>query len=468
MALVESFSGIRGIYGKDLTGSICIKYAYAYQTFLKEKLRKRNIAIVMGMDTRPSGSAIKSSILSILDCNFIDIGIAPTPAVEFAVRHFKADGGIIITASHNEPYWNGFKFLVKDGSILSQNEMNLVIRNFGSFRDFHKLQERKVLEKNSEAIKKYAEFVFDIVGNESLDEIKASGQKIVFDPNGGAGIIAKRILEQAGVKIIGVNMDFGDFKRAVEPNEDSMIYLKSTIDESGADFAAGFDCDADRVEILMKDSKLLSGNYILALVVHKILSSSKNPRGKFVVVNDATSNVVRDVAEKFGAKIKEVEVGETNVVQEMKRLKAIVGGEGSSGGAIIPPSKCRDGILTLLTILSIIAKKQKPLESIIDELPQYYTLRRKIEFEKPKHNSIKKYIKNYYSNKGFEIRETGDIRGGLKIITGKNSYVWFRASKTEGNVFRIITDSDKKTQAENLMEEAVKVFEGANGSTLVS
>ncbi|MBS3100683.1 hypothetical protein J4204_00955 [Candidatus Woesearchaeota archaeon] len=462
MALVESFSGIRGIYDKDLTDAIAVRYAYSYYSFLKSKTKKSSITIVIGMDTRASGIKLADSIMGILDCNFIDIGIAPTPAVEFAVRHFNADGGIIITASHNEPYWNGFKFLNSDGSILGENDMNIVIGNSKAFRDFHKIQERKILEKNSETVKKYTEFIFSILGRENIGRIKNSKQKIVIDPNGGTAVIAKKILEQAGVEVVGVSMNYGEFNRTVEPTEDSLIYLKNIIDENKADFAAGFDCDADRIEILMGSGQLLSGNYILALVVDEILSNSKNPRNQFVVVNDVTSNAVRDVVQKHGAKLKEVEVGETNVVQEMSKLKAIVGGEGSSGGVIMPPSKCRDGILTLLAILSIIAKKEKKLEDIIEEFPGYCNLKKKMEFDATKHDKIKKYLKDYYSKKGLEIKETGGIKGGLKIITGKSSFVWFRASRTEGNVFRVVSESDDKKEAEKLMEEAVDVFEKAN------
>lgn len=462
MALVASFSGVRGIYGRDLTDTSAVRFAYAYLTFLRKKTAKNNPTIVLGMDTRPSGEKLREYILGILDCNFINIGIMPTPAIEFAVRHFNADGGIIITASHNEPYWNGFKFLGSDGAVLSEKEMNAVISNSKSVKDFHKIQERKIFEKNAETMQKYTEFVLNIVGRENIERIKASKQKIVLDPNGGAGAVAKKILEQLGVNAIGVNMQYGEFNRAVEPTEDSMIYLKNIIDENKADFAAGFDCDADRVEILLNNGGLLSGNNILALVVYEILSREANPKNRIVVVNDATSSVVREVAERFGAKIKEVEVGEINVVEEMDKSKAVVGGEGSSGGAIIPPSRCRDGILTLLMILSLIAKKNKKLEDIMREFPEYFTLRKKMEFNLPKHDSIKKFIKNHYSKKGFEIKETGGIKGGLKIITGRSSFVWFRASKTEGSIFRIISDSGKKQEAEKLMEEAVNVFNKAN------
>lgn len=465
--LVESFSGIRGIYGKDLTDSIAAKYAWAYLSFLRDKSDKKTPAIVIGMDTRTSGIKIMDSIMGILDCNLIDVGIAPTPAIEFAVRHFDADGGIIITASHNEPYWNGFKFLGNDGAALSEKEMNQVIQNFrtGSFKNFHKIQERKIIEKNTEAMHEYSKFIFDIVGRKSIETIKNSGQKVVIDPNGGAGAAAKKILEQAGVNAIGVNMPYGEFKRAIEPTEDSLLYLKNLIDEKNADFAAGFDCDADRVEILMKSGQLLSGHYILTLIADEILSNAKNPQNQVVVVNDATSNVVKDIVQKHGAKIKEVEVGETNVVEEMQKSKAIIGGEGSSGGVIMPPSKCRDGILTLLMVLLTVAKKNEKLENIIEKFPKYYTLRRKMEFDRAKHGKIKAYLKNYYMEKCFKIMENGGVKGSLKIITGKNSFVWFRASKTESNIFRIMSDSNEKEEAEKIIEEAVKVFDKANESS---
>ena len=462
MALVLSFSGIRGIYGKDLTDSLAVKYAYAFCSFLKRKTKKSNVTIVIGIDTRPSGIKLSDSIMGLLDCDFIDVGIAPTPAVEFAVRHFNADGGIIITASHNEPYWNGFKFLGSSGAVLNEKEMGEVINSSKSIKNFHKIQDRKILEKNTETIREYADFILEIVGVENLKRIRESKQRVVIDPNGGTGAIAKKILEQIGVDVVGVNMEYGSFNRTIEPTEDSMVYLKSIIDENKADFAAGFDCDADRVEILLENGRLLSGNYILALVVYDVLSAIKNPKKQFVVVNDATSSIVRDVARKLGANVKEVEVGEINVVEEMHRLKAAVGGEGSSGGAIIPPSKCRDGILNLLTILSVIAKKQKPLDRIIEELPKYYTLKEKMEFEPSKHNSIKNRIKRHYAEKGLMLKEAGGIKGGLKAIISENSFVWFRASKTEGNVFRIISDSNKKDEAEKLMEEAVEVFKRAN------
>jgi len=462
MALMESFSGIRGIYGKDLTEETAIRYTHSFNEFIKKKSKKNNASIVIGMDTRPSGLMLKNSIKEVIDCNFIDVGIATTPAIEFAVRHFNADGGIIITASHNEPYWNGFKFLGNDGAVLSEKEMDEVIKNSRFLKNFHKIQERKITEKNEEAIEEYKNFVLKIIGKKSIENIRKSKQKILIDPNGGSGIIAKSILESVGIEVVALNMEIGQFNRTIEPTEDALIYLKSAIEENNADFAAAFDCDADRVEIMLNNGKLLSGNYILALVVQEALLNADKNKKHTIVINDATSNVVKGIAQKFSAKIKEVEVGETNVVHEMDNLKALVGGEGSSGGSITPPSKCRDGILALLQILSIVANQNKKLDDIIDDLPKYYNLKKKIEFDSKNHDRIKKSLKDYYSKKGLEAKEITGIKGSLKVITGENSFVWFRASKTESGVFRIISDSDDKKEAESLMEEAIGVFGDAS------
>ncbi|MBI2646956.1 hypothetical protein HYW99_00600 [Candidatus Woesearchaeota archaeon] len=462
MALVESFSGIRGIYNKDLTDSIAIKYAWSYYSFLKNKTKKNKVSIVIGTDTRPSGQKLCNAILGILDSDFIDVGMVPTPAIEFAVRHFNADGGIIITASHNEPYWNGFKFLRSDGTTLNENEIKTVISNSKRLINFHKIQEKKILERNEEVINSYCHFIYDTMGRENITKIISSKQKIIIDPNGGTAIIVKNFLDDIGVDTIGINMNYGEFNRIIEPTEDALIYLKNIIDDNKADFAAGFDCDADRIEIMLKNGNLLSGDYILALIVKEVLSNTNEPKNKFVVVNDATSSVVRSVVQQYGAKIIEVEVGEANVIAQMDRVKAIVGGEGSSGGVIVPPSRCRDGILTLLMILALIAKRQKSLEEISQELPKYYTLKRKIEFESKRFKQIKNFIKSYYSDKGFNVIENGGIQGSLKIITNEKSFVWFRASKTEANVFRIMSDSNKKEEAEDLIGEAINVFDKAN------
>jgi phosphomannomutase len=251
-------------------------------------------------------------------------------------------------------------------------------------------------------------------------------------------------------------MEESKFNRLVEPNIESLKYLKDEIKNKNCDFAIGFDCDADRVEILLSDGTLVSGNEILALITEEILIHSKKSE-KTVVVNDATSYLVKEISDKYKAKYIEVEVGEVNVVDKMIECYADIGGEGSNGGVIIPPSKCRDGILTFLVLLKLIIEKNKSLKEIIDELPKYYYLKEKIKI-KEDFVLLREKIKEHYIKEGFDILETGDSTGGLKAIK-ENSWIWFRQSKTEDKVLRIISDSHNKNISEMLLYQAKELLE---------
>ena len=466
MPLIESFSGIRGVYDDGMDEQVAIRYAYSYLSFIKKKYGDK-IKIVIGTDTRPSREILKNALMEAFDCEIIDLGIASTPMTEFAVRHYKADGGIVITASHNEPYWNGFKFLDKDGSVLKASDMGKIIKTYSkiknlSGKDFfnkhlykninpNNIKIKKVIKKYDEINKKYSGYVLGFLSNEEKEKIRNSKLKVIIDPNGGAGIIAKQILERLGVRVMGINMKHGIFNRAVEPNEDSLIYLTNYLRNENYDFAAGFDCDADRVEI-MTGKQLVSGNHLLALIADDILKNSKN---KAVVVNNATSLMVRDIAKKHNARYVETETGETNVVNEMYRLKAAVGGEGSSGGVIIPDSRCRDGILTLLFLIKIIASKGKKIEELVEKLPQYYNIKTKMTIDSKKSSSIIRKIHAHYS-RNYKTKKSKE--GSLKVMLNKNSFVWFRASKTEADLLRVIADSPNRERTEMIIKEALKLI----------
>ena len=193
---------------------------------------------------------------------------------------------------------------------------------------------------------------------------------------------------------------------------------------------------------------------MLALIVDDVLSSKKGT----VVTNDATSGVVKEIVSKHGSELKEVEVGEINVVDEMLKVNSPIGGEGSSSGGIYPPSRCRDGILTLISILKIIQKKDKSLNELIDDLPKYFTLREKISIKLEDYDKIRNKIEEYYKNKNYKIQKTGDITGGLKAYLDDSSWVWFRVSKTEAGVFRIFSDSNDLDKAKQMIKEAKGLF----------
>jgi phosphomannomutase len=480
--LIQSFSGVRGIYGESLTNEVVKKYSVCYYSHLLKKFVKpkksknksksqktkdsaKRPKIVIGIDTRPSSELLKNSIIEILGADIIDVGTAGTPAVEFAVRYFKADGGIIITASHNEPYWNGMKFLRSDGGILKDTDMKKIIELYkknisNSVKNLtesllgHDPKPSHVEVKKEELRLAYEKFAITFI-KKDIPKIKKAGIKIIIDPNGGTGITAESILKKAGVDVIAVNMDYGIFNRKVEPNFESLYPLANLAREEGASLAAGFDCDADRLQIILPNDRIVDGNYLLALITNEMLKEGVK---KVIITNDATSGIVREVSKKHSAELHEVEVGETNVIDAMKKYRAKIGGEGSSGGVIISPSRCRDGIVTLLLVIKIIAKHGADIQKIIDDYPRYYNLVTKIEFDIRDHDQIKSGLEDHYKKLGYKISKTGDLSGGLKIIIDEDSFVWFRASKTEGSMMRIIADSKDYSKTEKLLKDAKSIF----------
>jgi len=459
--LIESFSGIRGIVGKDLTEDTARKYAYVFFNYIKKKL-KRDPLIVIGTDTRPFSDLLKGAMQESLH-DTIDVGIAATPMIELAVREYKADCGIIITASHNEPEWNGFKFLDSDGAVLRKKDIGQVIADFSKIKDTdevdfirqqykgRKFKVKRIYRKNHDIVKRYYSFLLGIIGRKNKRLIKKAKFKVIVDPNGGAGYHAIDILNKIGVNVMPINETPGIFKRLVEPNKESLSYLIKEVKKSKACLAAGFDCDADRVEIVT--DAIVSGQYILALIVDDILKEKKG----VVITNDATSGVVKDIVKKNGCKIMEVEVGEINVVDAMINNLSSVGGEGSSSGVIIPPSRCRDGILSLLYVLKIMAEKKQALSSIISKLPKYYTLRKKVRFKQSNHDAIKRKLMKHYIAKGFKVQQTGGIKGGLKVFMD-DSWVWYRASKTEEGIFRVMADSKSLKKAKRMLSKALSIL----------
>ena len=460
--LAESFSGIRGIYGKELTLDIAKRYAYVFQEFLKKKTKKKSVKIVVGYDTRPSSPDIKKAIIDVLEGEVIDVEYASTPATELAVRIYGADAGIMITASHNEPEYNGFKFLDHNGSILSRKDAEKVIALY------NKIKKRKIkFKKNNKMVVNnyrqlmlsYADYVYHILGDKGVSLIHDANFKVIIDPNGGTGDIASRVLMRFGIEVISLNMEHGKFTRLIEPNESSLSHLKDHIKKNNADLAAGFDCDADRVEILDNNGNMLNGHKILALLVDSVLSNAKKgAKKKTIVTNDATSCLVKDITQKYKYKLKEVEVGEANVIEAMYKLKSPVGGEGSSSGGILPPSRCRDGVLTLVMILRLMAQRKQKLSEILAKYPPYFESRTKIKFNPRKHDSIKRKLIKFYRKKKYKIQKLGGIEAGLKIIVDKKSFIYFRASKTEACQFRIIVDTNEKKKSDELLKEAEKLF----------
>jgi phosphomannomutase / phosphoglucomutase len=476
MALVESFSGVRGIYSLDLDEIIARKYTSAFSCFLKSKNKNnKNISlplIVVGRDTRTSGELLKKAVVDSAECRIIDVGILPTAAIEHAVRHFHADGGIIITASHNEPEYNGFKFLDNDGAVLRPNDMNQLIQavhadklaDYKEKKDVSRIELSDYSYKYDEALNSYKNSIVGLLSDSEKLFLEQNKIKIIIDPNGGTGTIAKIIFDEMGIYAEYVNMKNSVFSRIIEPTKDSLKPLANEVIKHNASFGAGFDCDADRVEFVLKDGSLVSGNHTLAIIVDYILfelaknsaakedSANKAETVSTIVVNDATSYLVKSVVDKHNALWKEVEVGEINVVDAMLSVNSPAGGEGSNGGVIIPPARCRDGILAIIYLLKAMAKSGIQLEGLFSEMPKFYYFKDKVVLRDD--FSIKRSaLKKHYADSGFKIVEISDETGGFKAIKNE-SWVWFRQSKTEDKILRIIADSKNENTAKELIANA--------------
>jgi len=469
--LIESFSGIRGVYGQGITTELVERYVFCYCQLFKNKLK----AVVVAGDTRPSTSALKKAAIAAFgDCGvkkIIDVGVVPVQICEHAILKFKASGGIYITASHNEPEFNGWKFLKEDGAILYAEQADKLISSVHS-KDKVELPAAKemnleVIDKHQGAVQGYIEYVLEKIGRDSLEKIKKAGFRVLADPNGGSAVeILEILFNKLGVKARIINDEIGKFSRLVEPKEESLKPLTLELVSGQFDFACGFDCDADRMEIVLSPNSAfalkmgtanVSGNYVLALACDAILQGTS---GQVVPTNDVTSYLVRDVIKKHKALVFEVEVGEINVVEAMEKNNSIIGGEGSCAGVIVMPVKCRDGIITVALALKLMASRQKQLAEILNDYPEYFSDRTKVACSPEKAIIIREKIENHFQEKGWAIQKTGDETGGLKAHLDENSYVWFRQSKTEPGMFRIYTEcGGSQEKAKKLLEEGIKLFD---------
>ena len=490
--LIETFSGIRGIYGKSLTENLAQTYARAYLRWHQEHGRERP-KLIIGRDTRSHSKALANAFIGIFvdaGCEVLDLTVSSTPATENAVRHFTCDGGIIVTASHSPSQFNGWKMLRSDGAILSVGDAEKVIEYARAEKvqgASFKVQEKgSVSDKSKENPKAYADFLVSVVGEEAVAKIRERNFNILFDCNGGAIIpIAPAVAEELNVKATYIHDALGkldpkieervalmleriprleDLVKKLESGEEGFVeqidVLRESLKDSlgkmreiGADFTIGFDTDADRAEIMPQSGDIVTGQYMVAMLVNEMLSSHSDSSSAGVVTNDATSDMVHEIAKQYGAKITEVEVGEINLVDCMKQGNGFVGGEGSSNGGILLPQTCRDGLLTFSIIVRHLAKTGKTVEQVTASFPGFYTLNYNVWT--PEISGIRSILQNHFSkDSGAVIQLTGDEFGGLKVRYKDGGWIWYRISRTEPGLLRFYAESKDEARAKELLQHA--------------
>jgi len=456
MTLIKSISGIRGTIGGDAEGgftpSEIVKFTSAFATWVqKEAKDKKKTRIVIGRDARISGEFVRNIVIGTLQALGIDVtdlGLATTPTVEMAVVFEKADGGIIITASHNPKNWNALKLLNSKGEFISEVAGKEVLA-IAEGKDIKYSQVNSIgsVKQNSEYVQEHIKSILALPLVD-VKAIKAKKFKVVLDAvNSVGGIVVPQLLEQLGVEeVVPLFCEpTGNFSHEAEPLPENLTELSRTVVKSKAHIGFAVDPDVDRLAIVCEDGEMFGEEYTLVAVADYVLQNKKGN----TVSNLSSTKALRDVTQKAGCEYFASAVGEVNVVEAMKKNNAVIGGEGN-GGIIYPELHYgRDALVGIALFLTHLAKYGKSCSLLRSTYPNYYISKNKIEL-RPDLDldkvllSIKEKYKNYPCN-------TID---GLKIEFD-GEWVHLRKSNTEP-IIRIIAESNHKTTADNLAEKIMK------------
>jgi phosphomannomutase len=454
MTLIKSISGIRGTIGgkpgEGLSPLDVVKFTAAYATWAKEKTRKNKITIVVGRDARISGPMVDKIVVgTLMGCgvNVINLGLSTTPTTELAVTMEKADGGIILTASHNPKQWNALKLLNNLGEFLSaaDGEKILSIADNESFL-FTEVDDLGSITENNTYIHKHVDHVcsLDLVDTSA---IKAANFTVAIDcVNSVGGIYLPPLLKALGVKnIIELYCEpNGQFPHNPEPLPENLTEISALIKEQKADIGFVVDPDVDRLAIVNEDGTMFGEEYTLVAVSDYILSQQKGN----TVSNLSSTRALRDVTEKHGGSYTAAAVGEVNVVSKMKDTQAIIGGEGN-GGIIYPTSHYgRDALVGIGLFLTHLAKSKKKCSDLRASYPEYYISKNKIELTPDLNvDQILEEMKVKYSNE-----QVNDI-DGVKIDF-PDRWVHLRKSNTEP-IIRIYSEAANKDEANSLANKII-------------
>ena len=463
MTLIKSISGIRGTIGGEpgtaLTPPDVVKFVSAYSYRLKLRLPgKSRYKVVVGRDARISGEMVENLVCGTLMACGIDVvnaSLASTPTVEMAVVFEKADGGIILTASHNPKQWNALKLLNEKGEFLDANEGEKLLKfaeeglfNYADVDTLGIITKRDFSKQHIEAVLSHP-----LVDTEA---IYRAGFTVALDAvNSVGGVIMPQLLEALGVKCIKVNCEpTGRFAHNPEPLPEHLTELSSLVAKEGADLGVSVDPDVDRLALICEDGNPFGEEYTLVAVADFILRSRKGA----TVSNLSSSRALRDVTEAAGCEYFASAVGEVNVVTEMKRVGAVIGGEGN-GGVIVPDLHYgRDSLIGTALFLSLLATERCSASDLKAKYPPYSISKNKIELSPSIDvDKILSEVKTRYSHK-----RVTDIDGVKVDFDEEKMWVHLRKSNTEP-IIRIYAEASTEERAAALADEVINLITEITG-----
>lgn len=425
MALMFSISGLRGVVTKELTTDIIFRYAQIFGTYVRPG------KVIIGRDTRQSGTLFRKAVIkgfNSVGCEVIDLGIVPTPTVLFMVRKIRAQGGIVITASHNPIQWNALKFVSRRGKFLNQKEFKTFSKQIAQERLLTS-KEKKIdsVRVLSNSVDNHIDAIIKVL------KLRKRKLKIGVDAVNGAGSIAlPKLLEKIGCTVYRLHCTLSSsFPRKPEPTPENIRELCQMVKKNNLDLGFAVDPDADRLSIVDENGRAIGEENTLVLATEYILRSTQGT----VVTNLSTTALMDDVTKKYKCALFRTKVGEANVVSTMERFNAVIGGEGN-GGVIYPKINfTRDALVGAAIILKLIIEHNKKISEILASYPTYYIIKKKIRLSKREFEKKKKKILAALKGKR-------NFHDGLRI-TGQRYWLHIRPSQTEP-LIRIIGEAQDK------------------------
>jgi len=440
--LIVSVSGLRGIVGEGFTEDVAREYARSFAELIEYG------TVLIARDARPSGEDVaKALVTTLMDlgCDVINVDMVPTPTAVLSVKEVHADGGIVITASHNPIEYNGMKFISDEGIFLDSTEITRLKSMVGKGTGERKVRGKQTRETG--AVKRHIEKIRSLPFIDSR-ALKDRNFKVAIDcVNGSASLAYPTLLESLGCVCARLFCEpDGTFPRKPEPSGKNLTALSKFVRATNADVGFAVDPDGDRVSVVTEEGRPLGEECTIALASKFVLSKEEGP----VVVNQSTTRAVNDIASHFGIKVERAPVGEPNVVSKMKEVKAVLGGEGN-GGVILPEvNNTRDGAVAMALILQYMLESGRSIGKLASAIPSYHIEKRKISLGNKDFESIPGRIK--------KLRKNGklDQSDGIRI-DWYDSWLHVRQSNTEP-VIRIIAEAKTKQKAKVIANEATRLI----------
>jgi len=440
-------NGVRGVVNTELTASLVLELSQSIGTFFKGG------RILVGRDGRVSGRMLTEAAiagLTSVGCEICDIGLAPTPCIQYLTRDWQMDGGLAITASHNPPEYNGVKVLGRDGVEVTRFDETSIERIYEG-REWSVADWRQIgqVHHRSDGVDAYLR---DIQRHFDQDAISKAGLTVLVDPGNGVGALTTPYLLRelgCGVRTINSNVDGTFPNRPSEPTPDNLRYLTEIVTDLGIDFAVALDGDADRAIFLDENGQVHWGDKTFALIEKFFLMNNK---GEKIVTPVSSSQLIDDVAKMYGGVVVWTRVGSVDVSRKMVETGAKLGGEENGGILYSPHIPVRDGTIAAAFIAGILARTREKLSSLISQLPNYYNTKEKVFCPDEKKERVLEGIRERASGANLETID------GIKVWHEDQSWILIRPSGTEP-AFRLFAEAKRKDRVDQLVSHYKQIVE---------